>query len=573
MPPSRVPERTPRVLHALRRERARGTRVEAAVPVRRESASGRYAGRARRDGRPGRGDGRRPHRAELRWRTSGSALARGVGRVRPARQPRRSSPPAVPLVVGKSFKAADPLLTARLGGARTSRSRRARSATRTPFCWRCGNAADLPRAIDSWFVRTSPGSTSRSFATTSRSTWIHGAPPRRPVRQLPHRRRRTGRSPRKRFWGHAAPGLGLPRSGTPPASGASRSSSGWSHRSFPDRFDPHRVAVDPIRMPCSVCRAEAKREPCTIDGWWHDSGAAPFANAHYPFEPGPFDPAAPARLRRRGARPDARMVLFDARPLDRASSTARHAAVAIANGLVLDDSRPEDEQVQGERRGTARPFGKHGGDVVRWAFFTADYTEPTKLHGGATSGRAPRGSSGTLVNVALVLPPERGRRRASLPARVGAEPRAGLLGQWLLSRASTRQSGRRPRALDDVRPAGRAGTIGTFVDDVSTWYLRRSRPRFWSETDVADAAGRPMTRSPYALGDARTASSPRSLRSRPNTSRQELPRVRLLGGGRSRSTSPAGRARRVTTTDRSMPRWQRFGPRWRSGGSFANGRS
>ncbi|MCI4332467.1 MAG: isoleucine--tRNA ligase [Thermoplasmata archaeon] len=382
---------------------------------------------------------------------------------------------AVPLVVGKSFKAADPLLTADLE-ARGLLAQKGSVRHTYPFCWRCGNPL-IYRAIDSWFVRTSRFN--EPLVRHNQSvTWIP-------------EHLRDGRFgnflteakdwavSRNRFWGTPLPVWVCPV-GHATCVGSFAELERLSHQKLPDGFDPHRVGVDPIRMPCTVCGAEAKREPYTIDGWY-DSGAAPFAQYHYPFEPGPFDPAAPLDFVAEGL-DQTRGWFYTMLVLSTGLFDRPAYRVAIANGLVLDDSGQKMSKSKGN---VVEPLGlleKHGGDVVRWAFFTADYTEPTKLHESDIGPGAAR-VLGTLLNV-LAFYRQNASADGLAPARVAPKP-AGLLDRWLLSRLdeTIRET---TRALDEYDPRAGAGRIREFVDDLSTWYLRRSRPRFWSETDVAD---------------------------------------------------------------------------------------
>jgi isoleucyl-tRNA synthetase len=261
---------------------------------------------------------------------------------------------------------------------------------------------------------------------------------------------------------------------------------------LPDGFDPHRVGVDPIRFPCATCGAEAKREPYTIDGWY-DSGAAPFAQYHYPFEPGPFDPAAPLDFVAEGL-DQTRGWFYTMLVLATALFDRPAYRVAIANGLVLDDSGQKMSKSKGN---SVEPLGllaKYGGDTVRWAFLTADYTEPTKLRESDIGPGAAR-VLGTLLNV-YAFYRDNAAADALRPARETPRP-AGLLDRWLLSRLdeTVREV---TSALDAFDPRRGAAAIRAFVDDLSTWYLRRSRPRFWSDGDPVDRRAANDTLS-YAL--------------------------------------------------------------------------
>ncbi len=194
---------------------------------------------------------------------------------------------AVPLAHGKLFKVADPVLLADLA----TRGLVFRSETLRhiyPFCWRCDHAL-LYRAIDSWFVRTSRF-TDRLVRHNATVRWI--------PEYL-----RDGRFgnfltdakdwalSRSRYWGTPLPVWVCP-DGHPTCVGSFAELAQLLGAPLPEPFDPHRATVDRMVFPCRQCGKASRREPYTVDVWF-DAGSAPFAQFHYPFEPGPFDPAAP----------------------------------------------------------------------------------------------------------------------------------------------------------------------------------------------------------------------------------------------------------------------------------------
>jgi isoleucyl-tRNA synthetase len=382
---------------------------------------------------------------------------------------------AVPLVAGKWFKTADPILTQDL----EARGLLAKSTTlqhQYPFCWRCGTAL-LFRAIDSWFVRTSRFN--QALVRNNHAvTWIPD-------------HLRDGRFgnflteakdwalSRNRYWGTPLPVWVCPV-GHATCIGSFAELEKRSGHKLPDGFDPHRVGVDAIHFPCATCGAEAKREPYTIDGWY-DSGAAPFAQYHYPFEPGPFDAAAPLAFVAEGL-DQTRGWFYTMLVLSTALFDRPAYQVAIANGLVLDDSGQKMSKSKGNAVEPLGLLARHGGDALRWAFLTADYTEATKLRESDIGPSAAR-VLGTLFNVYAFY-----RQNAAADSlRPSATPPhpTGLLDRWLLSRldGTVRDT---TAALEAYDPRKGAAAIRAFVDDLSTWYLRRSRPRFWSDADAAD---------------------------------------------------------------------------------------
>jgi isoleucyl-tRNA synthetase len=397
---------------------------------------------------------------------------------------------AVPLVQGKWFKTADPLILADL----EARGLVAESTTNKhpyPFCWRCGTAL-LFRAIDSWFVRTSRFT--EALVRNNRSVaWVP-------------EHLRDGRFgnflteakdwalSRNRYWGTPLPVWVCPV-GHATCIGSFAELEKRSGHKLPEGFDPHRVGVDPIRFPCATCGAEAVREPYTIDAWY-DSGAAPFAQYHYPFEHGPFDPSAPLGFVAEGL-DQTRGWFYTMLVLSTALFDRPAYQVAIANGLVLDDTGQKMSKSKGNAIEPLTLLARHGGDAVRWAFFTADYTEATKLRESDIGPSAAR-VLGTLFHV-FAFYQQNATADGLAPSTAPPHP-TGLLDRWLLSRVDGTARDVTV-ALEAYDPRKGAAAIRAFVEDLSTWYLRRSRPRFWSDADAADRRLANDSLS-YALGTA-----------------------------------------------------------------------
>jgi isoleucyl-tRNA synthetase len=400
---------------------------------------------------------------------------------------------AVPFVRGKPFKAADPILVKDL----ESRGRLYSHSTvrhTYPFCWRCDTAL-LYRAVDSWFVRTSRA-TDRLVRYNSTVTW-------RPEHLREGRfgnfltEAKDWALSRSRYWGTPLP-IWRCDAGHWTCVGSFSELSERLGSPLPTPFDPHRVTVDRLRLKCATCGAESQREPYTIDAWY-DSGSAPFAQFHYPFEPGPFDPAAPLDFIAEGLDQTRgwfysllviATLLFD-RPAYR---------VCVANGLVLDEGGRKMSKSKGNALEPLSLLDHHGADAVRWTFLSVDYTEPMRV-GEATIRKTAARTLGTLSNVAAF---HLGNARADrLPAVSDRPAPSGLLDRWLLSRLEGTRA-EVERSLEDHDIGRGARAVGAFVDDLSTWYLRRSRPRFWTDGSSPDRRMAHATLSYTLLGLART---------------------------------------------------------------------
>jgi isoleucyl-tRNA synthetase len=379
---------------------------------------------------------------------------------------------AVPLVRGKNFKVADPVLTKDL--AERGLLFRSETVKHTyPFCWRCAHAL-LYRAIDSWFVRTSRV-TDALVRNNATSVWIPGY-------------LRDGRFgnflteakdwalSRSRYWGTPLP-IWLCPDGHATCVGSFAELSERLGAPLPEPFDPHRVTVDRLVLKCARCGKEARREPYTIDVWF-DSGAAPFAQFHYPFEPGPFDPAAPLDFvseaidQTRGWYYT--LLVIATTLFDRAAFRA-----CLTCEFLLTESGQKMSKSKGAVLEPLALLDRYGGDTVRWMFLSQDFTAPVRASEVGMQ-KAGHRTIGTLENV-VAFHLENARADDLPPVRDVPTPHD-MLDRWILSRLE----GTRATVTDgleqfDPRPAATA--IREFVDDLSTWYVRRSRPRFWLESD------------------------------------------------------------------------------------------
>lgn len=400
----------------------------------------------------------------------------------------------VPLVAGKAFKAADPLLTKDLEDRGLLFAQGTIRHT-YPFCWRCESAL-LYRALDSWFVRTS--------RTTERLVRNN-----RQVRWIPSHLRdgRFGNFlteakdwalSRTRFWGTPLP-IWICPAGHLTCVGSFAELAKLSRRPLPSPFDPHRVTVDALEVGCSTCGTTARREPYTIDAWY-DSGSAPFAQFHYPFDAGPFDPGAPLDYIAEGLDQTRgwyysllviATALFD-RPATRA---------CLTSGLVLDESGRKMSKSKGNALDPMTLLTRQGADATRWAFLSMDFTEGMRVSETVVERTANR-TLGTLRNV-LAFHVENARADHLPPCPDPPAP-PGALDRWLLSRLEgTRTT--IEAALEEFDPRSAAAAVREFVDDLSTWYLRRSRPRFWGEQGSGERQAAHRTLSFTLLSLARLA--------------------------------------------------------------------
>ena len=294
-----------------------------------------------------------------------------------------------------------------------------------PFCWRCDSAL-IYRAIDSWFVRTSRA-TDRLVRYNGMVQWI-------PAHLREGRfgnfltEAKDWALSRSRYWGTPLPIWVCP-AGHATCVGSFEELGKLVGAPLPSSFDPHRVTVDKLAVRCPSCGEAARREPYTIDAWY-DSGSAPFAQFHYPFEPGPFDPAEPLTFIAEGLDQTRgwfyALLVIATLLFDRPSYLA-----CLTTGLVLDEGGRKMSKSKGNALEPLSMLERFGADAVRWTFLSSDYTEPIKI-GETTIRKTAARTLGTLGNVAAF---HLGNARADQLGPVLDPPNPyGILDRWLLSR-------------------------------------------------------------------------------------------------------------------------------------------
>lgn len=259
----------------------------------------------------------------------------------------------------------------------------------------------------------------------------------------------------------------------------------------PDDIELHRPYIDDVTIRCPKCNKQMQRVPEVVDCWF-DSGAMPFAQHHYPFENQElFQQQFPAD--------------FISEAVDQtrgwfysllAISTLLFNQAPYKNVIVLGHVQDENGQKMSKSKGNAvDPFealDKYGADAIRWYFYvnSAPWL-PNRFHGEAVA-EGQRKFMGTLWNTYAfyVL---YGNIDEFDPTKYTLEyDQLTVMDKWLLSKLNTLiETVDTNLSNYKIPESGRA--LQEFVDDMSNWYVRRSRERFWAAGMEQDKINAYMT--------------------------------------------------------------------------------
>ena len=253
----------------------------------------------------------------------------------------------------------------------------------------------------------------------------------------------------------------------------------------------HRPYIDAVTFPCPKCGKEMHRVPEVIDCWF-DSGAMPFAQHHYPFENKElFEAQFPAQ--------------FISEAVDQtrgwfysllAESTLLFNKAPYENVIVLGHVQDENGQKMSKSKGNAvDPFDAletYGADAIRWYFYinSAPWL-PNRFHGKAvTEGQ--RKFMSTLWNTYAFFVLYANIDNFDASKYTLDKESLSVMDKWLLSKLNTVVKAVDSH-LENYRIPEAARALQEFVDEMSNWYVRRSRDRFWAKGMEQDKINAYMT--------------------------------------------------------------------------------
>lgn len=259
----------------------------------------------------------------------------------------------------------------------------------------------------------------------------------------------------------------------------------------PEDIELHRPYIDNVTIKCPHCGKTMHRVPEVIDCWF-DSGSMPFAQHHYPFENKElFEKQFPAQ--------------FISEAVDQtrgwfysllAISTLLFNKAPYQNVIVLGHVQDENGQKMSKSKGNAvDPFDAlqtYGADAIRWYFYinSAPWL-PNRFNGKAVSEYS-RKFMGTLWNTYAFYVLYANIDNFDATAYQLEEEKLSVMDRWLLSRLNSTIH-MVDASLENYRIPEAARALQSFVDDMSNWYVRRSRERFWAKGMEQDKINAYMT--------------------------------------------------------------------------------
>ena len=355
-----------------------------------------------------------------------------------------------------------------------------------PHCWRCGTPL-IYYARDSWFIKMTAVKDDL-IRNNNTINWIPESIGKGRFGDWLENVQDWGLS-RNRYWGTPLP-VWQCECGHQDCIGSIEELKEKADN-CPDDIELHRPYIDAVTIKCPKCGKEMHRVPEVIDCWF-DSGSMPFAQHHYPFENKEiFEKQFPAQ--------------FISEAVDQtrgwfysllAISTLLFNKAPYENVIVLGLVQDENGQKMSKSKGNAvDPFDAlqtYGADAIRWYFYTSSAPWLPSRFAGKTVVEGQRKFMGTLWNTYAFFVLYANIDNFDATKYSLEYEKLAVMDKWLLSRLESTV-----KAVDDnlanYRIPEAAKALQSFVDDMSNWYVRRSRERFWAKGMEQDKINAYMT--------------------------------------------------------------------------------
>ena len=357
-----------------------------------------------------------------------------------------------------------------------------------PFCWRCDTPL-IYYARESWFIKMT-AVRDDLVANNKTVNWIPESIGTGRFGNWLENIQDWGIS-RNRYWGTPLNVWECQECGHMESVGSREELEKLSGNPAAKTVELHRPYIDEITCTCPKCGKTMKRVPEVIDCWF-DSGAMPFAQHHYPFENKDlFEQQFPAQ--------------FISEAVDQtrgwfyslmAESTLLFNKAPFENVIVLGHVQDENGQKMSKSKGNAvDPFDAletYGADAIRWYFYinSAPWL-PNRFHGKAVQ-EGQRKFLGTLWNTYAFFVLYANIDNFDATKYSLDYDKLPVMDKWLLSKLNTAIK-EVDDNLDHYRIPEAARVLDNFVDEMSNWYVRRSRERFWAKGMEQDKINAYMT--------------------------------------------------------------------------------
>lgn len=343
-----------------------------------------------------------------------------------------------------------------------------------PFCWRCKSPL-LYYATESWFIKTTEVK-DKLVANNSEVNWYPG-----------HiREGRFGKFledlvdwniSRNRYWGTPLNVWVCESCGGQHAPGSRADLAARSVEPISPDIELHKPYVDEVKLNCPHCEGGVMTRTSEVIDVWFDSGSMPFAQQHYPFEnETAFQDQYPADIVCEGI-DQTRGWFFSLLAVSALYNGKAPYKAVLSTGHILDENGQKMSKSKGNVIDPWEIINEYGTDAFRWALLADSAPWNSKRFSRGIVGEAKSKVIDTIVNThaffALYASID-GYDPLTQPARVSS----GKLDRWIVSRLNS-LVGQVNKGLADYDFLNAAKAIEAFVDELSNWYIRRSRDRFW----------------------------------------------------------------------------------------------
>ncbi len=349
-----------------------------------------------------------------------------------------------------------------------------------PHCWRCDSPL-LYYARDSWYIHTTAYA-QRMIELNQTINWV---PPEVGTGRFGNwlSENKDWSLSRDRFWGTPLPIWICKKCGHQKCVGSVEELK--NGKNVPDPLDLHKPFVDGVTFECEKCKGTMKRTPELIDAWF-DSGSMPFAQRHYPFENKEvFERSYPANYISEGI-DQTRGWFYTLHAIGCFLFDKQAFKNVLVNELILDKRGQKMSKSKGNVVDPFELIQKYGADATRWYLVTNSPVWRPTLFDEEGVAEVQRKFFSTLINTYAFF-----ALYANVDGFTYADGRISLqerpeIDRWIFSELNSLVKNYR-QWMDEYNVTRAARAVSDFtIDQLSNWYVRRNRRRFWKSEKGKD---------------------------------------------------------------------------------------